>query len=408
MPRQTRAFGLETRTARLKLKVSSKPCGFTPIAAGGVGLGYRRNRGAGAWVLRIADGKGDYQTNNIGFADDHEEADGVGILNWFQAVERGRKLAKGDTAKGGALLTFGVAINEYGNDLVARGALAANAARIRPHLPPALAGKPVSLLTARELSAWRDGLLRDGMKPATVVRLGRAVKAALNLAARRDPTIKNRAAWADGLSGVSEDFASRNIERLDDDQTRALIAASYALDPNLGLYVEVAAETGARPSQIARLTASDLQDGDAPRLMMPSSRKGRGRKPGKYPVPITKQLATKLASVSEPDAPLLLRPDGRRWQDSDPGDHMRLFKRAAASLGLQVTFYALRHSAIVRSLLAGVPLRIVAVGADTSVPMIERTYSAYLGHFADEVARRGLLAPSAMPAKVVTLKPRRR
>jgi integrase len=306
------------------------------------------------------------------------------------------------------LLTFGVAIDEYGNDLVARGALVANAARIRPHLSQALAGKPVSLLTARELSAWRDGLLRDGMKPATVVRLGRAVKAALNLAARRDPTIKNRAAWADGLSGVSENFASRNIERLDDGQVRALIAASYALDPNLGLYVEVAAETGARPSQIARLTVNDLQDGDAPRLMMPSSRKGRGRKPGRYPVPITKQLAMKLASVFQPDAPLLLRSDGRRWQDSDPGDHMRLFKKAAASLGLDVTFYSLRHSAIVRSLLAGVPLRIVAVGADTSVPMIEKTYSSYLGHFADEIARRGLLTPSAMPPEIIALKPRRR
>jgi hypothetical protein len=73
-----------------------------------------------------------------------------------------------------------------------------------------------------------------------------------------------------------------------------------------------------------------------------------------------------------------------------------------------VSFYSLRHSAIVRSLLAGVPLRIVAVGADTSVPMIEKTYSSYLGHFADEVARRGLLAPAPTPAKVVTLKPRRK
>jgi hypothetical protein len=135
MPRQTRASSLETRTARLKLKVSSKPCGFTSIAPGGVSLGYRRNLGAGAWVLRIADGKGGYQTRNIALADDLMEADGVEILNWFQAVERGHKLAKGDIAEGGSLLTFRVGINEYRNDLVARGALAANAARIRPHLP---------------------------------------------------------------------------------------------------------------------------------------------------------------------------------------------------------------------------------------------------------------------------------
>ena len=47
---------------------------------------------------------------------------------------------------------------------------------------------------------------------------------------------------------------------------------------------------------------------------------------------------------------------------------------------------------IVRSLIAGVPLRIIAATTDTSTTMIERTYSAYVGHYADEIARRGLLA----------------
>jgi integrase len=244
------------------------------------------------------------------------------------------------------------------------------------------------------------------MKPATAVRLCRATKAMLNLVAKRDHRIKNRAAWADGLSGVSEDFLSRNVERLDDDQVRAVIAASYALNRNFGLYVEVAAETGARPSQISRLTVADLQNGSAPRLMMPSSRKGRGRKPSKYPVPISKQLADKLRCDREPDAPLLLRADRRRWQDTDLGDYAHLFERAAAKLGLnEVSFYCLRHSMIVRSLLAGVPLRVIAANTDTSTTMIERTYSAYVGHFADEAARRGLLAPSPT-ADVVVLKPR--
>jgi integrase len=241
------------------------------------------------------------------------------------------------------------------------------------------------------------------MKPATMVRLGRAVKAALNLAARRDHRITNRNAWADGFSGLSEDFASRNIQRLDDQQVRAVIAASYALDPNFGAYAEVAAETGARPSQISRLVVGDLQVGANPRLTMPTSRKGRRRKVSRYPVPITKQLADKLASIVSvgnnsaaraPDEPLLTRPDGRRWQDTDLGDYARLFEKVAGRLGLDATFYALRHSAIVRSLLAGVPVRIVAASADTSSEMLERTYSAFISHFADEVARRGLLAPS--------------
>ncbi len=407
MPRRTRASRLETRTARLKLAITDKPYDFTPIAPGGIGLGYRRNRsGAGSWVLRVANGKGGYRTSNIGFADDHEEADGNAILTWFQAIERGRRLVKGDTAEAGRLLTVAVAVDEYARDLAVRGAGPENATRVRKHLTAALAYKQVSLLRARELSAWRDGLLRDGMPAATLVRLCRALKAALNLAARRDHTITNRMAWSDGLSGVSEDFSSRNVERLDDAQVHAVIAASYALDHHLGLYVEVAAETGARPSQISRLVLADLQDGESPRLLMPSSRKGRGRKPSRYPVPISKPLAHKLKREGEAEAPLLTRADGRRWQDTDLGDYANLFEKVVARLGLEVTFYALRHSAIIRALLAGVPLRVIAATTDTSTVMLERIYSSHIGHFADEMARRGLLAPAAS-ANIVPLKRQR-
>jgi integrase len=231
----------------------------------------------------------------------------------------------------------------------------------------------------------------------------------LNLAARRDPSIRNRAAWADGLSGVREDFTSRNIQRLDDDQVRAVIAACYALDPHLGLYTEVAAESGARPSQVSQLTVSDLQNGGgAPRLMMPSSRKGRGRKPSRYPVPIGPQLAERLKSDREPDAPLLTRANGKRWQATGRDEYAGPFGQVAASLGLAVTFYSLRHSMITRALLAGVPLRIIAATTDTSTMMIEKTYSSYVGHYADEIARRGLLAPAPATANIVPLKPQRK
>ena len=53
--------------------------------------------------------------------------------------------------------------------------------------------------------------------------------------------------------------------------------------------------------------------------------------------------------------------------------------------------YALRHSTIVRQLLAGVPIRVVAVNHDTSIAMLERTHSRHIGDFADAVAHGGLL-----------------
>jgi hypothetical protein len=58
----------------------------------------------------------------------------------------------------------------------------------------------------------------------------------------------------------------------------------------------------------------------------------------------------------------------------------------------EVTIYALRHSSIVRQLLAGIPIRVVAVSHDTSAGQIERTYSRHIDDHADALVRRALLA----------------
>jgi len=56
-----------------------------------------------------------------------------------------------------------------------------------------------------------------------------------------------------------------------------------------------------------------------------------------------------------------------------------------------VTLYALRHSSIVNQLLAGVPVRVVAAGHDTSVAMLERTYSRHIGDHSDGLVRSSLI-----------------
>jgi hypothetical protein len=136
--------------------------------------------------------------------------------------------------------------------------------------------------------------------------------------------------------------------------------------------------------------------------MMPGSRKGRGEKKVlRRPVPIPAGLAAKLRNAAEgrpATAPLLTKPSGEPWKKSD---HSRPFARAAKAAGLdpdEVTIYALRHSSIVRQILAGVPVRVVAVNHDTSVAMIERTYSRYIGDHADALARKALLDIAAPPS----------
>jgi integrase len=106
-----------------------------------------------------------------------------------------------------------------------------------------------------------------------------------------------------------------------------------------------------------------------------------------------------------------VRVDGERWRP-EVDDHLKPFAAAAKRAGIKATIYALRHSSIVRLLLAGVPIRVVAVAHDTSVIQIERTYSAHITDHADEVMRAGLLdlTPSASDSNnnVVALPPKRR
>lgn len=389
MARRLRASQIETRTARLKLTPRLKPYHFT-IVSRGIAIGYRRNRGPGTWVMRAADGKGSYWTKAIGFADDHEDADGSQVLDFFQAQDRARTLVRGKDTAADKPMTVSEAVDSYERDLAARGGIVANLHYARRLLVPTLLAKPVALLESKELRRWRDSLLGT-RKAASVNRILKSIKAALTLAATHDPRIGNSAAWRAGLAGLPDAETARHIA-LPDADVRALVAAAYTVDSAFGLWTEVAATTGARPVQLNRLEVADLQDdrGD-PRLLMPSSRKGRGNKRiARKPVPIPASLARKLrhaATGKALTAPLLANADGTRR-----GRHGRLFARVATAAGLEsATAYSLRHSSIIRALLAGVPARVVAATHDTSILMIERNYSAHIADHSDAISRAVLL-----------------
>jgi integrase len=403
MPRRPRAHALETRTNRLKLPLAKKPHGFTSISPG-VSLAYRRCKGAGRWVVRVADGHGGNWTKAFAIADDYEDADNEHVLDFWQAQDKARELARG-TEKSGAPITVDQALTAYAADLAARGGMPGNVSRVRRHLPPALASKAVTLLGSRELQRLRD-TLATRMTAASVNRTLHPLRAALRLAHRHDPTrIINSHAWAVGLRVLPNAHRSRNII-LGDDQVRALIAAAYAESFEFGLLTEVAAVSGARPSQIVRLEVGDLllDRADGPALWMPRSGKGNDsrKRTERHPIPISASLASALrqaAAGRETTARLLLRADGEPWS-APSADHRRPFARAVERIGLKasVTFYALRHSAVVRQILSGAPLRVIAAAFDTSTTQIEKTYSKHIAEYSDVVLRRGLLDTATEPA----------
>ncbi len=200
------------------------------------------------------------------------------------------------------------------------------------------------------------------MEPSSVNRTRTGLRAALELAATLDHRITNRHVFRLGLRGLPGSNKARRIVLPDADVLRILKAA-YEVDRAFGLLVEVLAVTGARLSQAARLTCADLQaDRPDPRLMIPSSFKGRGQKKITHrPVPITPALAAALKNA----------------KDDRPADA------------------PLRHSSIVRALLGGVPVAVAAQQHDTSVREIEAHYAAFILDHSDALTRRTLLDTAA-------------
>jgi integrase len=388
-------YALETKAARAKLPPRRKPYEFESLERG-ISIGYRKNiNGPGTWVVKVTN-QGPAWTKAIGSADDLLEADGVNALDFRQAKTKALELGRGAQPDiiTGRPATVAEAIDAYEANLVARGGNPENARRLR-RLFPSLLARPVAMLTTAELMRCRDNLANADLAgqrraPSGINRDIKPLKAALNLAAKTDPRITNAKVWEDGLEALPDAHRARNVI-LSDVEVRAIVAAAYFDSHDFGLFVETAAQTGARESQLHRLEVADLQaDRPDPRLMMPSSRKGQGNKIDRKPVAIPAALAAALrvsAAGRPAHEPLLVHGDSRYAWD-------RTVERAAKDLVTDprtVTLYALRHSSIARQLAAGTPIRLVAAAHDTSVAMIEKSYSDRILDHSDGVLRRGHL-----------------
>jgi integrase len=270
--------------------------------------------------------------------------------------------------------------------------------------------KPVVLWTQREHRAVRDALLAKGLKRSTVNRFMKTFTACLTLAANDDERIANRKAWK--LPGLRDTANPRNVV-LTERQTRDLVKAGYTTGGDrFGAFSETLAATGVRPAQARRLTVADLEadHSEGPRLQMPSSRKGRGRKRvERVSVPVPAGLAKRLKALAVGRAdhePLLVDDHGTAWTENG---HQRPFAVAAAAAGLPegATAYSLRHSFITQCLLKGIPVRLVAASVDSSTTMIEATYSKFITRSGADLMRGALLdfeAPAPDDANVVSLR----
>jgi integrase len=252
-------------------------------------------------------------------------------------------------------------------------------------------------------------------------------KASLNLAGKRYRSqlpADFRDSVRDGLASVSAASpVAREKAILPAADIRRIVAAAWEIDRegdwggDLAPLVVVMAACGMRYSQAVRMTVADVQVAQK-RLMIPVSGKGRGEKRiTRIAFPVGDDILAALATATAGrvgTAHLFLRPRFEKlavaryvraergpWHTSADlaGPWKEIVKRAGLA---KVTPYALRHSSVVRMLLANVPTRMVAALHDTSVLMLEKFYSAYILDAADDLARKALV-PLVEQDKVVRL-----
>lgn len=393
---------------------------------GGVSLGYRKaSRGPGTWVAKLVlDGK--RSEERLTQADD--PGAGSSALSYPAAVTAAIQWAKARLASienteadetAIRAPTVRSAVEAYIAARADRSATAGRDAgsRLSKHVlsDSEFAEAPMARLSAGAIQAWRRRLTKE-LAPTTVNRLLNDLRAALNASAdlhRRalPPTIS-----AEVKSGTKAVSAASNARKqvLPDAEIRRLVDASFTVDESgdFGRVVLVMAATGARFSQVARITVADVQVARS-RIMVPPSRKGRaGKRPTPIAVPVGADVMGRLQPVlsgRRGHEPLLLhwykkqtgpaeweRIDRRPWASASAAIRQWAAARDIAAAPADTVMLCLRHSSIVRALSAGVPVRLVAALHDTSVGMIEAHYSAYIVDATEEIARRAVtpLAPS--------------
>jgi integrase len=377
MARRVRNVDLETRESRRKLKVRGKP--YWAAIGLGLHLGYRKGRRNGMWVARKYLGDRTYKLTTIALADDIEDADGVHVHSFWQAQEIARNLR---TARSGPY-TVKQAVDDYLNGkLSERASYRDVVSRMRVHVLPTFGSTPVDELTADAIREWhrklartprrirapKDKVVFDQIRSEedkrkrehTANRTLGWFKAVLNYA------ITNGKAKCSPIWSQAKGFRGADVARsryLTHDECRRLIASAH---PKFKLLVQAALHTGCRYSELCRLAADDF-NAAAGTLHIRRSKSGGDRH-----VILTDEGTEFFRSLRNTSGPML-----GEWREGMQGRYMR---EACERAGIDyANFHALRHSWASLSVMAGMPLMVVAKNlGHVDTRMVEKHY----GHLA--------------------------
>ncbi len=408
MARTVRDANLETRTARLRLKVQAEP--YWRGLEKGLALGYRRRATGGTWLARRRRNEGGYTEYRIGLSDDLQAADAVTVLDYGQAQKAAREWWRSERRREDGHeertgpFTVTNAIVDYLKNLERRGGKSVYHAwrAAETHVLPALGSLQVAKLTAKRIEAWHHGLAekpalarsKPGRKPnhrkidastdgvrrrrATANRILTVLKAALNHA-WKGGQVANDDAWrrVKPFKGVE----TARVRYLTEDECVRLV---NACEPDFRNLVRGAMLTGCRYSELTALRAADFNP-DAGVVTVSESKANKPRH-----VVLTgegQQLFSALTVGKLAADPIFTRADGGEWGRSH---QIRPMVEACkgAKIKPAISFHVLRHTHGSTLAMRGVPMAVIAeqLGhADTR--MTEKHYAHLSGGYVADTIR---------------------
>jgi integrase len=382
MARTVRDAKLDTRSARLRLRIRPEP--YWRSLEKGLALGYRRRTNGGTWLARRWVATGGYAEHKIGTTDDLQDSEGVAILDFGQAQHAAREWWRAeqrreeghDTRQGP--FTVADAVADYLTVYERRGGKAVYDARrvVETHIRPPLGSLQVAKLTTKRIEDWHHGLAEkpalarsskrpgkkqnhrkvdkstDGIRKrrATANRILTVLKAALNHA------------WKAGQ--VATDDAWRRVKpfkAVETARVRYLSEAECvrlvnACDSTFRNLVRGALLTGCRYSELASMHVADF-NADAGVATVRESKAGKPRH-----VVLTdegQRLFSRLTAGKLGNAPIFTRHSGGLWLKSH---QMRPMREACerAKIKPAISFHVLRHTHGSTLAMRGVPMGVIA------------------------------------------------